>query len=246
MGWLAADTDEIGRRTRPTLEIAGSLASSVADSDLVFENIFEDAHLKRALYRQVEDMDGGTKLLGSNASSLPWTILADGMRWPERFFLMNFSGPRTSRLAEYMEGPQTGAVAREAALAWGRRIGVVPIPVLKDTPGYVQNRIWRAIKKEALRLVDQGYSTPDDIDRGFILSYGVRQGPFMIMDRVGLHTILRIEERYHEMTGDESDRPPRVLVDLVESGRLGTDAGGGFYDYPNPRFEQDGWLDGKT
>lgn len=228
-----------------SLEVADDLVHAVRNADMVFENIYEDVALKRDLYRRIEDIAGGEKLIGSNASAIAWSALSAEMRWPRRFFLMNFTGPRSSRLAEYMDGPATARSVRAAALDWARRIGIVPVPVRKDIPGYVQNRIWRAIKKEALHLVDQGNSTPDDVDRGFILSYGVQFGPFALMDRVGLHSILRVEERYYEATQDPSDRPPKLLVDLVNSGRLGVISNAGFYDYPNPRFQREGWLEGR-
>ena len=242
--WLEEPEAVQAGKSAGSIEIAADLAHAVHNSDLIFENIYEDIALKRALYQRIEDMDGGEKLIGSNASAIPWSALAEGMKWPERFFLMNFSGPRSSRFAEYMEGGVTRDSVRASALDWARRIGIVAVPVLRDIPGYVQNRIWRAIKKEALHLVDQGYSTPDDVDRGFILSYGVKHGPFAIMDKVGLHTILRVEERYFDMTGDPSDRPPSVLVDLVKAGKLGEATNAGFYTYPNPRYQKDGWLEG--
>lgn len=159
--WLADATESPGE-----IIVAESLRTAVAEADLIFENIFEDIAIKQALYRQIEALDNGRKLIGSNASSLSWTSLASGLRWPSRFFLLNFSGPRHSRLAEYMEGPATAPAVREAVIQWMQRIDIIAVPVRKDSPGYAQNRIWRAIKKEALRLVDQGYSTPDDIDRG--------------------------------------------------------------------------------
>lgn len=239
--WLADAMESPGE-----IIVAESLRTAVAEADLIFENIFEDIAIKQALYRQIEALDNGRKLIGSNASSLSWTSLASGLRWPSRFFLLNFSGPRHSRLAEYMEGPATAPAVREAVIQWTQRIDIIAVPVRKDSPGYAQNRIWRAIKKEALRLVDQGYSTPDDIDRGFILSFGVRHGPFAIMDMVGLQTVLRIEQRYHDLSGDPADAPPKLLFRLVEAGRFGVATGSGFYDYPDPRYEQQGWLEGKT
>jgi 3-hydroxybutyryl-CoA dehydrogenase len=242
-GWIESDA---GNDAVPpyALEVATDLHQAVSDADMVFENVYEDVDVKKRLYREIEEIDNGTRLIGSNASALSWSALAEGMKWPDRYFLMNFTGPRFSPLAEYMDGAATRSSVRRAALDWARRIGVVAIPVLKDIPGYVQNRIWRAIKKEALFLVDRGYSTPSDVDRGFVLSQGVRFGPFALMDKIGLHSVLRVEQRYYDMTKDPSDRPANVLVKLVESGRLGVVTDGGFYDYPDPAYLADGWLYG--
>jgi 3-hydroxybutyryl-CoA dehydrogenase len=159
---------------------------------------------------------------------------------------MNFNHPRSGeRLVEFMPIPETSAETRAAALAWARRIGMVPIELRREIMGFAQNRIWRAVKKECLHLVDQGYATAADIDRGWMLSYGTDIGPFGRMDAIGLHSVLRVEQRYFEATGDESDRPPSLLVALVEAGHLGVQSGSGFYLYPNPSFRDPDFLEGE-
>lgn len=223
--------------------VASTLAEAVSAADLVFENVPELLEVKKAVYAQVEPLLREGAILGSNASSLPWTPLAQGLAHPDRFFLANFSSPRRSRLVEYMGGAATTARTRAAALSWIRRIGMVPVPVDKEIMGYAANRIWRAIKKECLFLADRGYATPENIDRAYMLAHGTKAGPFAIMDEVGLHSVLKVEEAYFQASGDPSDRPPKILLDKVAAGQLGVCTGQGFYTYPNPAYETKGWLE---
>lgn len=223
--------------------VASTLSAAVRDANLVFENVPELPELKRSVYAQLEPLMREDALLGSNASSIPWSPLAEQLHRPAQFFLANFSSPRSSRLVEYMGGAVTSPGTRRSALAWIRGIGMVPVPIDKEIMGYAANRIWRAIKKESLFLADRGYATPENIDRAFILGQGTKLGPFAIMDHVGLHSILRVEEAYYRASGDPSDRPPRILVDKVAAGQLGACTGHGFYTYPNPAYEAPGWLE---
>jgi 3-hydroxybutyryl-CoA dehydrogenase len=224
--------------------VASKLAEAVSGADLVFENVPEILELKRSVYAEVEPLLAPDAFLGSNASSLPWTPLARDLARPERFFLANFSSPRAGRLVEYMGGAVTTQRTRAAALAWLRRIGMAPVPVDKEIMGYAANRIWRAIKKECLHLADGGYATPENIDRAYMLGQGTKVGPFALMDQVGLHSVLRVEEAYFQASGDPSDRPPKILTDKVAAGHLGVCTGQGFYRYPNPAYEAPGWLEG--
>ena len=119
---------------------------------------------------------------------------------------------------------------------------MVPVICNKDLMGYGFNRIWRAVKKEALHLADSGAVNPEDVDRFWVLCFGSRLGPFAQMDEIGLDTILNVEKQYYEESRDEGDKPPKILTDLVDAGHFGKKSGKGFYDYPNPAYSQPGWL----
>jgi 3-hydroxybutyryl-CoA dehydrogenase len=108
--------------------------------------------------------------------------------------------------------------------------------------GFTFNRIWRAIKREALHLVDDGYGDFEDIDRAWILLFGTPLGPFGLMDQIGLDVVQDIEKQYFLSSGDERDKPPDFLRDFIAQGRIGVKSGRGFYTYPNPEYKQAGWL----
>jgi 3-hydroxybutyryl-CoA dehydrogenase len=118
--------------------------------------------------------------------------------------------------------------------------------VLNESTGFIFNRIWRAIKKECLSVVDEGVASFEDVDRAWMSLYNADIGPFGLMDRVGLDVVRDIELVYYEESRDPSDAPPRILLDKIELGDLGVKTGKGFYNYPNPLFREEGWLYNRT
>jgi 3-hydroxybutyryl-CoA dehydrogenase len=219
-----------------------SLEEAVGDVDLAFESVYEDLDIKRKVHAEIGRMAHPRALMGSNASSLPCTPLAEASGRPEKFFNMNFTDPQVEKLVEVMWNPRTSEETKGAAIQFARDIKMVPVVTQKEIMGYAFNRIWRAIKKEALFLVDRGHSDPESIDRAWMLIFGTPYGPFGLMDRIGLDTVQKIEMRYHDASGDERDRPPKVLNEMVERGLMGEKSGKGFYSWPDPAFRQPGWL----
>ncbi|MSP47895.1 MAG: 3-hydroxyacyl-CoA dehydrogenase family protein [Alphaproteobacteria bacterium] len=226
------------------LTATATLEEALAGAQLAFENVPEDLDLKLRLHADVGRRLEGGAYMGSNTSSLLCSPLAEASGRPARFFNMNFTDPRAQGLVEIMGGPETAPEAIAFARAWAGAIGMVPILTRRENMGYSFNRLWRAIKKEVLHQVDRGYGDPEDIDRAWMLTFGTPYGPFGLMDQVGLRTVLKIEEQYFAASGDESDRPPAMLVAMVERGELGFVSGKGFYDYPDPAYERPGWLKG--
>lgn len=148
---------------------------------------------------------------------------------------MNWSDPRTSRLVELMGSPKTDPGTIAFALAWARRIGMIPIRVRHEQMGYSFNRIWRVIKKEVLRQIAAGVATPEDIDRAWMLAFGMSYGPCGLMDSVSLRSIRNVELAYFADTGDPTDRPPAFLDRMIAEGR-------GFYRHPDPEYRDPDWL----
>ncbi|HEV2362917.1 MAG TPA: 3-hydroxyacyl-CoA dehydrogenase family protein [Caulobacteraceae bacterium] len=230
-------------RVRQLLAAAPSLKEAQADTQLCFENVPERLELKRSVLADMGAVAPADAYLGSNASSLLCTPLAEASGRPERFFNLNFTDPRYGRLVELMISPTAAPQTIAFAKAWARAVGMVPIRTRKEQHGYVFNRLWRAIKKEVLRQISEGYATPQDIDRAWMLAFGTDIGPCGWMDDIGLHSILAVERVYFELSGQESDRPPKFLVDMVERGELGAISGRGFYQHPGAAYHQPGFLE---
>ena len=112
-----------------------------------------------------------------------------------------------------------------------------------ESKGFIINRIWRAIKRESLRVVDEGVADPQDVDRLFMLFFGTTSPPFGLMDMVGLDVIEDIEASYQAVSSDPSDTPSAVLRALVSAGNLGEKTGSGFYQHPNPAYQQKSFLE---
>ena len=121
-------------------------------------------------------------------------------------------------------------------------IGVLPVIVQKESTGFIFNRIWRAVKKEALKVVDQGIATVEDVDRTWMIQMETPLGPFALMDSIGLDVVRDIELIYYEESGDPSDAPPPLLLDKISNGELGVKTGRGFYTYPNPGWQSPDFL----
>lgn len=223
---------------RPELLVPkASLDEALDGVQLAFENVPEQLALKRELLNRIGASLMPTAYIGSNTSSIPCAPLAESSGRPSNFFNMNFSDPRHSRLVELMGCDATSPATLQFATQWAEALGLIALLVAQDQLGYAHNRLWRVIKKEVLRQIACGASTPQDIDRAWMLSYGKAIGPCGVMDSVGLGTVLAIEEMYFSASGDPSDRPPDFLRQMVLAGDIGVRSGRGFYSYPGPEFE---------
>jgi 3-hydroxybutyryl-CoA dehydrogenase len=235
--------EEIGDvRARLTLE--HDLSGAVSKSDLIIECVPEDLQIKRQAFTEIDRLAPASALLGTNSSSLPCSMLADAVSRPELLFNINFSHPENpgDMLVELMKGRLTSNDTLLVAEGFIRTLGMVPIVTLKEIMGFSFNRTWRAVKKEVLYLIDRGYASPEDLDRAWILEFGSPWGPFGLMDIIGLDTVRDIESQYYLESGDESDRPPRMLDEMIARGELGVKAGRGFYSYPDPAYRDPTWL----
>ncbi|SNQ59155.1 3-hydroxyacyl-CoA dehydrogenase family protein [Candidatus Methanoperedens nitratireducens] len=217
-----------------------------ADSvDLVIEAVPEKLDIKREVFAQLDKICPSHTILATNSSSIRISAIEDATNRPDKVLNMHFYPPIWERpMVELMRGTRTSDETIESVREFARNIGLTPLPVLKESIGFLFNRVWRAIKKECLHIVDNGVATYEDVDRAWMIFTGMKIGPFGLMDLVGLDVVRDIELEYYHESGDGSDYPPRLLLDRIEKGELGVKTGKGFYTYPDPAFEQPGWLRG--
>lgn len=220
-----------------------SLDACISGADMVIESVSENIELKREILSAIDPLVGPETLLCSGTSSIPGSQLADTVTHPENFLNLNFGGPDNLKV-EIMSQPLTAQNTMDSAAAFVGEMGLVPILVKKEIMGYAHNRLWRAMKKEVLFLINEGHIDAHDMDRAFMLEWNVPIGPCGLMDEIGLDVVRDIEMNYFKATGDPSDRPPRVLTDLVDQGKLGVKSGEGFYEYPDPAYKEPGFLKG--
>jgi 3-hydroxybutyryl-CoA dehydrogenase len=237
-----SDGDERDRVQRLLLG-RSTLEQAVTGVQLVFENVPEVDEIKRDVIQRIDALVPAHLPIGSNTSSMCASEIAAHSSQPQRVFAMNFSDPRTDRLVELMGHPQSDTAVLALAEAWARHLRMVPVRTHKEQMGYAMNRLWRVIKREALRQVAEGVTTPADLDRAWMLVFGMPIGPFGIMDEVGLETILHIEERYSRAGTDPTDHPPQFLLDMVAAGRTGSRAACGFYQHPEPAYRGADFLE---
>lgn len=222
-----------------------ALAEALADADIVIENVPEQLELKQAVWAQIDALAPEKTLLTTNSSSLRSSEIGAGVGRKDKTFNLNFMTPTEDDMVEVMWNDRTSAATKEAALAFLESIRNIAIVTRREIKGFSLNRVWRAVKKECLRLWAEGYIDPHDLDRAFMLEWRTGYGPFGLMDKVGLDVVRDIELSYYRESGDESDLPPRALEEMVERGDLGEKSGRGFYEYPDPAYLRPGWLRGE-
>jgi 3-hydroxybutyryl-CoA dehydrogenase len=145
-------------------------------------------------------------------------------------------------MVELMGSGATRPEVMEAAERFGKSLGLVTAVVRGDSKGFIINRVWRAVKRESLRVVDEGHADPADVDRLWMLFFGTPYGPFGIMDMVGLDVVADIETSYQRVATDPADQPSAILHENLKEGALGEKTGRGFYSHPDPEYTRAGWL----
>ena len=234
--------DEIKQRISYTTD----LAEAVTDAEIVIEAVVERLNVKRVVFKQLDELCDPSVILCSNSSSIKISLVEGATKHPERVLNMHFYGyPWRRSVLELMKGTHTTDEAIEKARKYAVSIHVTPLVVLKESTGFIFNRVWRAIKKECLTVADTGVASFEDVDRAWMSIYKTDYGPFGLMDRVGLDVVRDIEMVYYRESGDPRDKPPKILLDKIERGELGIKTGKGFYSYPDPDFLKPGWLHDK-
>ena len=232
----------LGERTptvaaaRSRLRAASDLADAVAGADMVIEAVREEIETKRAVFAELSRL-APDAILATNSSSFPSRRIADVVARPERLLNMHFFAPIWLRtMLELMTCGATDDAAFAAAREVGETMGLFVAQVQGESHGFIINRIWRAIKRESLRVVDDGHATPEEVDEMFLrFFFGAQRAPFETMDMVGLDVIADIEATYHAISKDPTDRPITALIDKVAAGKLGEKTGEGFYVHPRTR-----------
>lgn len=239
-GEIAAEEKEaiLGR-----ICFCGEIEAGAVGADLVIEAVPERLEVKREVFARLDECCAEQAILATNSSSIRISKIEDATRRPERVLNMHFYGRVRQRpMVELMRGTCTSDETVERARQFALSIGMVPLVVRKESTGFIFNRVWRAIKKECLHLVDDGVASHEDVDRAWMIAIGMPLGPFALMDMVGLDVVRDIEMVYYGESGDEGDAPPKLLLDMIERGELGVKTGKGFYTYPDPAFQKPGWL----
>ncbi|MEM7033392.1 MAG: 3-hydroxyacyl-CoA dehydrogenase family protein [Chloroflexota bacterium] len=224
------------------LHLTTNLQTCVHNADLVIENVPEKLEIKRTVFGQLDQLCPPHTVLATDSSSLRIARIEDATQRPDQVLNMHFYQPVWYRpLVELMGGTQTNRDTLIDVYRFATSIGMHPILLEQESLGFLYNRIWRAIKKECLKIVDAGVASPEDVDRACKLM-GMTGLPFASMDMVGLDVIRDIEMVYYDESGLEDDAPPPFLGEMIERGELGLKRGKGFYEYPNPAYRDPDWL----
>ena len=207
------------------------LGTAVAGAAVVIEAVPERMDIKREVFRHLDRYAPEDALLATNTSSLSVTDLQEATVHPGRVVGLHFFNPvHIMKLVEVVRGRKTGDDPLERAVAFVRGLEKEPI-VVRDAPGFASSRLGIALGLEAMRMVEEGVASAEDIDKAMELGYRHPMGPLRLTDLVGLDVRLDIARYLHETLGHEHFRPPAILERMVAEGRLGKKSGQGFYDW---------------
>jgi 3-hydroxybutyryl-CoA dehydrogenase len=212
-----------------------STSQSVEDckgADIIVEAVFEDIALKKDLFEQLDQFSPARAVVATNTSAISITEIASATTSPWRIVGIHFFSPvPMMQTAEVIRGMETSDETMNKAIQFVKTLGKEPIVVNKDIPGFLLNRINLPSNLEAIRMVEQGIGTIDDIDKGMKLAFGRPMGIFELGDLVGLDITLRACDAIYEETKDPKYLTPVLLRRMVKAGRLGKKVGRGWYDY---------------
>ncbi len=202
----------------------------VARADYVIEAVPEKLDLKRTLFAQLDEAAPAHTILATNTSELSVTAIAAATKRPDKVIGMHwFNPPERMSLIEIVRAVQTSDETLAATQTLSERCGKTTV-VVQDRQGFVTTRALAALLTEAMRMLEEGVASPEDIDTAVKLGLNHPMGPLELADYVGLDTMLYISESMTEGVG-ERFRPTQGLRKLVEAGRLGRKSGHGFYEY---------------
>jgi 3-hydroxybutyryl-CoA dehydrogenase len=206
------------------------MADAVHTAWLVVEAIPERLELKKQIFGQLDELAAADAILASNSSSYASRMFLDKVHHPERVLNIHFYMPPKQNAVDVMSCGKTDRDVIDFVLATLPKFGLFPFEARRESTGFIYNRIWAAIKREALEVVAEGVSTPAEVDEMYRINTGSAAGPFRMMDRVGLDVVLDIEEHYCAEHPEYPEGPREVLRSYLKQGRLGVKSGAGFYD----------------
>lgn len=207
------------------------LAKAASTADLIVEAVPENMDLKKSIFGQLDEAAPEHAILATNTSSLPITEIGTATKRPDRVVGMHFFNPvHLMKLLEVVKTDATSDATVETVLEVGERLGKTNV-VVKDSPGFATSRLGLVLGLEAIRMVEEGVASAQDIDTALELGYRHPMGPLRLTDLVGLDVRLGIAEHLANVLDDRRFAPPQLLRDMVAEGKLGKKSGEGFYTW---------------
>ncbi|MEU7610392.1 3-hydroxyacyl-CoA dehydrogenase family protein [Micromonospora sp. NPDC049204] len=223
----ASEVEATLARITPTTEL-----EAAADADIVVEAVFERLEIKHEVFRALDKICKSDAVLATNTSAIPVTQIAAVTERPEAVVGTHFFSPvPMMQLCELVRGYKTSDATLDTARAFAEEIGKTVVVVNRDIAGFVTTRLISALVMEAVKLVESGVVSAEDLDTACRLGFGHAMGPLATTDLTGVDVLLHASKNIYTDTADEKFFPPELLQRMVTAGDLGRKTGKGFYTY---------------
>jgi len=224
-------TEEQKKEVLERIQVTTNL-EDFKQADIVIEAVIEDLEVKKSVFAKLDQITSDHVILATNTSSMSITEIASATNRPERVAGMHFFNPaQIMKLVEVVRGYKTSDETVVELKEFAKKLNKEPVEVKKDTPGFIVNRIMIPQFIEAIKLLEEGVATAEDIDKAVTLGLNYPMGPFTLQDFAGVDIGYYVMEYMKNEFNDNRFAPPMFLKQLVRAGRLGRKTGAGFYDY---------------
>lgn len=225
-------TQEQADQARANIRFTGDLKDAVKDADYVIEAVLEILDLKRKIFADLDKMAPPHAILATNSSFIVSSKIADATKRPEKVVNLHFFNPAlVMKLVEVVQGPHTSDETVEVSMALCQKLEKVPVHLKKEVDGFLLNRIFRAIARESLWILDMGVASVEDIDKACVYGAGHPMGPFRLNDLTGIDLSYIMGMENFRATGDRENLPSPSVVEKYVKGEYGEKTGKGWYDY---------------
>ena len=225
-------TQEQADQARKNIRFTSSLEDAVKDADYAIEAAIEVLEIKRKVFADMDKFAPANCILATNSSAIVSSRIADATNRPDKVLNVHFFNPAlVMKLVEVVQGPHVSDETLQISMDLCTKIQKVPVHIKKEVDGFLLNRIFGAINKEANWLLEMGVASVEDIDKACVYGAGHPMGPFRLNDLTGIDLAYIMAMEAFKVSGDQADLPTPTVVEHYVKGELGQKTGKGWYDY---------------
>jgi 3-hydroxybutyryl-CoA dehydrogenase len=225
-------TEDEAKATRSRISFTGDLKEAAKDADVVIEAVLERIDLKRKIFADLDKIAPAGAILATNSSFIVSSRIADATQRPDRVCNLHFFNPAlVMKLVEVVQGPHVSDETAKCMMDFCLKIDKIPVHVKKEVDGFILNRIFSAIHKEAFWMMEMGVASYEDIDKACVYGAGHPMGPFRLLDLTGIDLAYDIGMSHFYESGNPADLPVPTIVKKYTEGKFGQKTGEGFYSY---------------
>ncbi len=229
-------TEEQAKQARDNISFTPDLKEAVKDADYIIEAVFEALDVKREIFSELNNLAPPHAILATNSSYIVSSKIADTTNRPDKVLNLHFFNPAlVMKLVEVVQGPHTSDEAAQISMELCSKLEKIAVHLKKEVDGFLLNRIFRAIRNEALWMLEMGVATFEDIDKACIYGAGQPMGPLRMMDLTGIDLNYTMSMERVRRTGDRADLPSPSVTERYLKGHYGQKTGKGWYEYPDKK-----------